>query len=456
MRNSTSKGSSSRFAELLRSGMGVRAVKLTLCAALLAATAGAQRSADWRIDTIAGTGERDFGGDGGPAVQAQLDFPYGVAADGAGNVYIADSGNHRIRKVDATGTITTFAGSAGFRGGGLSGDGGPAVQAHLSYPSGVAADGAGNVYIADSTNHRIRKVDPSGVITTIAGNGPSGGSGSYGGDGGPAVDAQLSFPFGVVVDSAGNLYIADAGNRRIRKIDSTGTITTIAGTGEFGFSGNGGPAVEAEISNPYGVAVDGAGNLYIADYGNHRIRKVDVMGMITTFAGITGLVRRRRERGFGGDGGPAVAALLNSPAGVAVDRAGNLYIADQFNNRIRKVDTSGTITTIAGNGPSGDHGSYGGDGGPAVDAQLYFPHDVTVDGAGNFFIADSSNHRIRILTPMQTEDQIYYFPHLAVGASWQTTITYINYSPAGGDLPNRVPFRSGNSADGLVCRTGNG
>ena len=363
------------------------------------------------IDTVAGTGRSGFSGDGGPAVEAELRRPLGVAVDSAGNVYIADVIDYRIRKVDSTGTITTIAGTGRS---GFSGDGGPAVEAELHNPRDVAVDSAGNVYIADVSNHRIRKIDSTGTITTIAGTGELG----FSGDGGPAVEAELYYPYGVAVDSAGNVYIADSGNQRIRKVDSTGTITTIAGTGRSGFSGDGGPAVEAELRSPVGVAVDSAGNVYIADVRDRRIRKVDSTGTITTIAG-TG------EFGFSGDGGPAVAAELRSPDGVAVDSAGNVYIADSRTQRIRKIDSTGTITTIAGTGRSG----FSGDGGPAVEAELRSPVGVAVDSAGNVYIADSFNHRIRILTPMQTEDQIYYFPHLAVGQKWQTTITYINYSP---------------------------
>jgi len=329
------------------------------------------------ITTLAGTGEQVFGGEGGPAVEAQLAYPRGVAVDGSGHVYIADSGNSRVRRIDSSGMITTVAGTGE---GGYSGDGGPAGTAQLNSPSGVAVDGSGNVYIADTQNHRIRRVDATGMIVTIAGTGESG----YSGDGGPAVAARLNAPSGVAVDGSGNLYIADTVNERIRRVDSSGTITTIAGTG-MGYSGDGGPAVYAQLSAPAGVAVDGSGNLYIADYFNRRIRRVDAFGIITTIAG-TG------ERGFSGDGGPAIEAQVSNPTGVAMDGAGNLYIADRGNGRVRRVDTGGIITTIAG-------GGSGGDGGPAVEARLNGPEGVAVDSAGNVYIA---LYRIRRADPLGT------------------------------------------------------
>ena len=326
------------------------------------------------ISTVAGDGTRGYGGDGGPAVAAQLNSPYGVALDGAGNLYIADRDNRRIRKVDAAGVISTVAGDGTY---GFGGDGGPAVAAQLSFPHGVAVDGAGNLYIADTGNRRIRKVDAAGAISTVAGDGTSG----YGGDGGPAVAAQLSFPHGVALDGTGNLYIADLGNRRIRKVDAAGVISTVAGDGTQGFGGDGGPAVAAQLSFPIDVALDGADNLYIVDGSNQRIRKVDAAGVISTVAG-------DGTQGFGGDGGPATAAQLDTPRGVAPDGAGNLYIADGGNRRIRKVDSAGAISTVAGGGPIGD-------GGAAVAAQLDFPNGVAPDGAGNLYIADTFNHRIR-------------------------------------------------------------
>jgi RHS repeat-associated protein len=327
------------------------------------------------IDTMAGTGTRGYSGDGGPAAEAQLNCPYGVAVDAAGNIFIADSSNHCIRKVDASGIITTVAGTGTW---GYSGDGGPAAEAQLYYPQGVAVDAAGSIFIADG-NHCIRKVDASGIITTVAGTGTWG----YSGDGGPAAEAQLGWPRGVAMDTAGSIFIADSGNDRIRKVDASGIITTVAGTGTWGYSGDGDPATEAQLKSPRGVAMDTAGNIFIADSSNQCIRKVDASGIITTVAGTgTGSYR--------GDGGPATEAWLYYPHGVAVDAAGNIFIADKWNQRIRKVDASGIITTVAGTGTWG----YRGDGGPATEAWLYYPHGVAVDAAGSIFIADG-NHCIR-------------------------------------------------------------
>ena len=322
------------------------------------------------LTLVAGNGEPGFSGDNGPATSAQLANPAGLAVDSAGNLYIADGYNYRIREV-SNGVITALAGNGTP---GFSGDNGPATSAQLGFPSGIAVDSAGNLYIADTYNHRVRKVS-NGVITNVAGGGPSLG------DNGPAASAQVLYPYGVAVDSAGNLYIADSGHNRVRKV-SNGVITTVAGNGVCCFSGDNGPAASAQLYAPGGVAMDSAGSLYIADTVNNRIRKVS-NGLITTVAG-------NGTQGFSGDNGPGTSAQLNRPGGVAVDSAGNLYIADTWNNRIRKV-SGGVITTVAGNGTQG----FSGDNGPATIAQLANPAGVAVDSAGNLYITDTWTYRVR-------------------------------------------------------------
>ena len=337
------------------------------------------------IETLAGTGDAGDGGDGRPASEAEFRFPRNVALDATGNVYVVDTRNHRIRRIDADGVVSTFAGTGED---GDEGDGGPASDAQLCFPAGAAADAAGNLYIADTWNHRIRKVDAEGVITTFAG---TGGWGS-GGDGGPASDARLAYPIGVAADATGNLYIADSWNHRVRKVNPDGEITTLAGTGRRGDGGDTGPASRAQLAYPSGVAVDAVGNLYIADSWNHRLRKVDPDGEITTLAG-TG------ERGDGGDGGLAVDAGLAYPSGVAAAATGSVYVAtfvpESGNRRIRRIDAGGTISAFAGVGGSG----YGGNGGPAGAAQLANPLGVAVDVVGNVYIADTRNTRIRVVRP---------------------------------------------------------
>jgi sugar lactone lactonase YvrE len=329
------------------------------------------------ISTVAGIGTSGLSGDGGSATSAQVSFPFGIAVDSSGNLFIADRDNHRIRRVDTSGNISTVAGTGAS---GVSGDGAPATTAQLFEPTGVALDSSGNLFIADQNNHRIRRVDTSGNISTVAGHGTSG----FSGDGSSATSAQLNFPHGVALDSSGNLFIADRDNHRIRKVDTSGNINTLAGAGTLGFSGDGGPATSAQLNFPYDIAVDSSGNLFIADRDNHRIRKVDTSGNISTVAG-TGAF------GFSGDGGPATGARLAGPTGVAVDSSGNLFVADRGNHHIRKVDTSGNISTVAGDGAQG----FSGDGGPATSARLAGPTGVAVDSLGNLFITDRDNHRIR-------------------------------------------------------------
>ena len=331
------------------------------------------------ISTVAGNGISGFGGDGGLATDANLYEPSGIALDALGNLYIADSHNNRIRKVDAnTSIISTVAGDGSYS---FGGDGGLATNASIYAPLGITVDAFGNLYIADTDNNRIRKVNANtGIISTVAGGISTGGLG----DGGLATNARLSTPSSVAFDASGNVYIADKGNERIRKVTTTtGIISTVAGSG-FNI-GDGGLATVANLYFPTCVTFDASGNLYIADYWNHRIRKV------TTSTGIISTVAGNGNQGFGGDGGLATAANLNFPTGVALDSTGNLYIADQ-NNRIRKVNpVTGIINTIAGNGFT----TYGGDGGIANIASLNDPYDTAIDSLGNLYISDFGNNRIR-------------------------------------------------------------
>ncbi len=333
------------------------------------------------ISTVAGTGEYGFSGDGGLATAAMLRSPRGVFIDSAGNILIVDFLNHRIRKVAAnSGIITTVAGS-NF---GALGDNGLAIAAGLLFPSGVVVDSAGNIFIADSSHFRIRKVSATtGIITTVAGTGIQG----YSGDNGLATAAKLSGPAGIALDSSGNFFVADSQDNHIRKVSTvSGIITTVAGTEASAFLGDNGPATAAKLDQPYQLAFDSIGNLFIADLWNQRIRKISsTTGIITTVAG-TG------EQGFSGDNGPASAAKFRLPSGVAVDAAGNLLISDSYNHRIRKVSAAtGIITTVVGRGGAG----YSGDNGLATTATLYYPHDIALDRAGNLLFADSYNHRIR-------------------------------------------------------------
>ena len=333
------------------------------------------------ISTYAGTGIATYGGDTGPAISAGLNTPYGVAADNAGNVYIADYGNHRIRKVDPSGTIITVAGTgtAGF-----TGDSAAATLAEIRNPRGIAVDAAGNIFFSDYGNNRIRKINTSGIITTIAGN--ADGLPGYCSDGGMADTSHVGFPWGVAVDTAGNVYFADQMNCRVRKIDTAGIISTIGGMGIAAFGGDGGPATSAKIQYPMGVALDDTGNIYVADEGNNRIRKISTSGIISTIAGSA-------VYGFSGDGGPSTAAKLYYPQGIAVDGVGNIYIADVNNNRIRKINTAGIISSITGDGTAG----YNGDGILATTAEVNQATGIAVDTAGRVFIADNNNNRIRYI-----------------------------------------------------------
>ena len=255
----------------------------------------------------------------------------------------------------------------------------PALSAPLGQVQNLAMDGSGNVYVADLNSNMVMQVSPSGVVTVVAGNGLAG----FSGDGGPGIYASLDGPQAIALDPSGNLYIADTFNARIRKLAPNGTITTVAGTGAEGYAGDGGPAASASLNLPTGVATDSAGNLYIADYQNNRIRKVTPGGIITTVAG-------NGAEGYAGDGGPATSASLDNPSNTVLDANGNLYIADFNNNRVRRVSANGAITTVAGNGES----AYSGDGGLATAASLAGPVAVALDAAGNLYIADDFNNRV--------------------------------------------------------------
>lgn len=334
------------------------------------------------IRSVAGTGERGYTGDGGAATAATLSEPFMCVFDAHGNLYEAEAMNHCIRRVDAaTGVITTVAGIGEE---GYSGDGGPAVEAAMNQPYSLDIDADGNLYIVDRLNAVIRKVDArTGVISTVAGTGEPGSSG----DGGPGTETQLNEPNDCFLDGRGGLLIADVQDQRIRRLDLTaGIITTFAGSGEAARAGDGLPATEAGIFGARAVCMDHQGNTYICERGGNGVRKVDANGIMSTFAG-TG------ERGYSGDGGPALAAAWGAPKALRCDARGNVLVVDTENHAIRRIDAAtGMVTTIAGGQLGGQ-----GDNGPATAAGLDRPHGCTVDGQGNLYIADSNNHRVRVV-----------------------------------------------------------
>ncbi len=344
----------------------------------LLAAVGTLAAQQYNISTIAGIGNvQGYFGDSGPASNAQLDYPFRITVDSTGNYFIADYYTYVVREVagpgSSVGTIITLAGDTTF---GFAGDGGPGVQGEISDVHGLATDSKGNLYIADTFNGRVRKVTPVGsfisptdIMTTFAGNGSFG----YTGDGGPATSAELSQPSAVAVDSSGNVYIADYGNYTVRKVDSSGNISTIAGTGTPGYSGDGGPANKAQLQSPYALAVDAQNNIYISDLGNTNIREVTTDGNIHTL--VSGI----------------------STDSIAIDAAGSIYFADSFTHTVRKILPGGTQFIIAG--VPGIPG-FSGDGGPGTSAQLNQPHGVALDSAGNVYVADSGNMVIRLLTPV--------------------------------------------------------
>jgi hypothetical protein len=369
------------------------------------------------------------------ALTIPLILPSAIVFDATGNLYFAETGNHVIRKLDLTGNITTIAGTGTQ---GFFGDTGPATSAELDSPQGLALDNKNNLYIADTHNHRIRKLNlTSGIITTIAGTTPG-----FSGDNALATAAQLDLPTALALDAAGNLYLADTGNHRIRKIvATTGIITAIAGTGTQGFSGDTGPAISATIDSPTGLALDAANNLYLADTHNHRIRKITATtGIITTIAG-TG------ASGFSGDTTAAANSTLALPHGLTIDTQGNLYLADTQNHRIRRIEaTTGIITTVAGDGTQ----AFSGDGGPAIAASLDSPRNTAVSPSTLLTLSDTGNQRIRQLTaaPAPTTliqtiagigvtapgTLILTSPSVIVYGTGQLTATLVSATPASGSI----------------------
>lgn len=355
----------------------------TLLMLALAGTAFGEQAAV--IRTAAGTGMPGYSGDGGPAAAARLDQPFHVSEDRLGRLYIADTNNHSIRMVDRrSGAITTVAG-CGRKG--YSGDGGPATMATLNEPYGVLADREGNLFVVDRLNAAVRRVDArTHRISTYAGTGRKG----YSGDGGPADQAQLREPNAFDFDTGGNLYIADVGDQRIRRVDRrTGRISTVCGSGRLAFAGDGGPASEASIQGARGVTFDSRGNMWICEREGNRIREVDARsGIIRTVAG-TG------AKGYSGDGGPALRATFNGPKWIHAGPDGNIYVVDTENHCVRRIDPrDGTIRTVAGG-----HRGTDGDGGAATAAGLDRPHGCWMSRTGDLYVADTNNHRVRVVRP---------------------------------------------------------
>lgn len=355
------------------------------------------------IVTLAGNGTPAYCCDDGPASNAEINNANQLCLDKFGNLYFTDDGNNRIRKINlSTGIITTVAGTGT---GGYSGDGGQATAAQIWIPVSIYADTIGNVYFGDGENYRIRKITvATGIITTIAGVGAAGNFG----DGGQATNAAISYPEGLYVDKNENIYVADAGNSNVRKIAPNGIIMTIAGNSSPGYSGDGGPALHAQLNQPYKAILDNNGNIIISDASNHVLREIGIeTGTITTIAG-------NGTPGYAGDGGPSTNALLSYPDGVFVDKQNNIFFAEYGNGTIRRIDgITKIITTVAGCGIAG----YAGDGGPPDSAKL-IPEDVTIDQYGVMYIADYENNRIRAV----------YNPKLAV-PSIQSTLQNYNISP---------------------------
>jgi hypothetical protein len=354
-----------------------RAAGLAGLAAMVGFLAAPAHAAPGDISTFAGTGNAAYAGDGGPAASAALDHPTAVAWLGDGSVLVADYSNNRVRRISPSGVISTVAGT-GVQG--FSGDGGAATSARLSSPTDVEPTPDGGFLIADLGNHRVRKVSAGGTISTVAGNGQEGSSGN----GGPATSARLDSPVGVASRPDGGFLIADSGSNRVRAVSPGGTISTVAGGG--GGTGDGGPATSAQLEAPVGVAALPDGGFVVAEYDGHRLRRVSPGGTITRLAG-TG------SAGFSGDGGAATAARLNRPVGVSPTADGGVLVGDSANGRVRKVWADGSIATVAGTGQQG----FSGDGGPAAQARLSSPYDAVENAAGAILIADGANNRLRLI-----------------------------------------------------------
>lgn len=389
---------------------------------------------DGIIQTIAGNGNYRIAPEGSAAVRSYLSIPHSVAIGPDGNLYVADSQNHRVVRVGKDGAMTTVVGTGRF---GYSGDGGQATRASIYYPKGVAVDRAGNLYVSDTLNSVIRKVTPQGIISTFAGTGKPG----FTGDGAAATSADLNYPTGVSVDTSGNVYIADSLNHAIRMVSSQGIITTLAGTGTEGFSGDGGPARSARLHTPYRVTVDSTGNIYIADIYNHRIRRINTSGVIETIAG-TG------QPGPGGEGVQARQTAVYTPTAIVVDSAGNIYYTEQITSLVRRISPSGIVNTIAGTGRT----EFSGDGRIATEASMYWPLDLAMDPQGNLYVADSMNHRIRLLlaTPPEVATPVQTLTFSAEAGGGRTASQPVNIS---GAIPGiSYVVRTSTSAGGLWLR----